>query len=151
MKKRPALEINDAGFLTLLSVSPFEADHSSLHAIAVSTRWVLFKAHDVVSALALVERHNIGVVVCERDCTPGTWTGMLDRLKRLSPVPTFIVTSRLADERLWIDALESGAWDVLAKPFDRNEVLRSLISGWHHWCDQVRTDATRIKALTAAS
>ncbi len=80
MKKRPALETNDAGFLTLLSVSPFEADHSSLHAIADSTRWVLLKAHDVVSALASVERQNIGVVVCERDCMPGMWTGMLDRL-----------------------------------------------------------------------
>ena len=44
-----------------------------------------------------------------------------------------IVTSRSADERLWVEALNLGAYDVLAKPFDRDEVLRSVSMAWLNW------------------
>jgi hypothetical protein len=44
------------------------------------------------------------------------------------------VTSRLADERLWAEALNLGAWDVLAKPFDADEVIRiGKIAGPNIW------------------
>jgi len=37
------------------------------------------------------------------------------------------VTSRLADERLWAEALNLGAYDVLAKPFDSTEAMRVVV------------------------
>jgi len=40
--------------------------------------------------------------------------------------PLLIVTSRLADERLWAEVLNLGAHDVLAKPFNAEEVVRVL-------------------------
>jgi CheY-like chemotaxis protein len=39
--------------------------------------------------------------------------------------PMLIVTSRLADDYLWAEALNLGAYDVLAKPFDASEVSSS--------------------------
>jgi DNA-binding response OmpR family regulator len=44
-----------------------------------------------------------------------------------------IVTSRLADEKLWAEALNLGAYDVLAKPFDRQELVRTANLAWLHW------------------
>ena len=38
-----------------------------------------------------------------------------------------------ADERLWAEALNLGAYDVLAKPFDRTEVMRVVSMAWMHW------------------
>jgi hypothetical protein len=46
-----------------------------------------------------------------------------------SSPPSFIVTSRLADERLWVEALNVGAYDVLVKPFDVAELKRVFSSG----------------------
>ena len=43
------------------------------------------------------------------------------------------MTSRAADERLWAEALNLGAYDVLAKPFDRTEVMRVVSMAWMHW------------------
>ena len=40
--------------------------------------------------------------------------------------PLQIVTSRLANDRLWAEALNLGAYDVLPRPFDPAEVLRSV-------------------------
>ena len=50
-----------------------------------------------------------------------------------SSPPSFIVTSRLADERLWVEALNVGAYDVLVKPFDVAELKRVLNSAWCEW------------------
>jgi DNA-binding NtrC family response regulator len=38
----------------------------------------------------------------------------------------------LADEHLWAEALNLGAYDVLAKPFDPTEVVRTLSQAWLH-------------------
>jgi DNA-binding response OmpR family regulator len=47
--------------------------------------------------------------------------------------PPLIVTSRLADERLWVEALNLGAFDVLAKPFDSTEAMRVVGAAWRAW------------------
>ena len=43
------------------------------------------------------------------------------------------MTCRVADDHLWAEALNVGAYDVLAKPFDRREVTRTLSSAWLRW------------------
>jgi DNA-binding response OmpR family regulator len=58
--------------------------------------------------------------------SPGTWKDLYCALLALTAPPVFIVTSRLADERLWAEALNVGVYDVLAKPLETSEVNRSL-------------------------
>jgi DNA-binding NtrC family response regulator len=139
------------GPLTVLSVSPLDADYLSLEAIiGPSTSSVLFKARDFRSAQALLQEHDIAVVVCERDLLPGTWMDMLEHIKAMPNAPSLIVASRLADDHLWAEALNLGAWDVLATPFDRSEVIRSVKSGWQRWHDQnhLRTKAVKVAATS---
>lgn len=133
MTKRPAIEATPTATITVLSVSPNGEDHSSLEAILGHSTWTLLKADEVPSARALLQKHDISVVVCERDLTPGTWTDVLEQIQPMRNAPSLIVTSRLADDRLWSEALNLGAWDVLAKPFDHSEVIRSVKMAWEHW------------------
>jgi DNA-binding response OmpR family regulator len=94
---------------------------------------VLIKAYDLISALAVLRRRDIAVVLCERDLPPGSYRDMLEHISIRPRAPSVIVISRLADERLWAEALNLGAWDVLASPFDRSEVVRTLASAWRRW------------------
>jgi DNA-binding NtrC family response regulator len=154
MRKQPAIETQSstAGKLTVLSVSPQDEDHLSLQAITGrSKHWMQFTACDLASALALLEQHEIAVVVCERDLLPGAWTDVLERIQSMPIAPSLIVTSRVADERLWAEALNLGAWDVLAKPFDRMEVIRSVKSAWQHWHDEAHMGGTPAEMASAAS
>ena len=152
MKKQPGIATGPTSVLTVLNVSPLEEDHRSLQAIVDHSAWMLFKAPDLVSALALLQQHEISVVLCERDLMPGTWSDVLERINALPDAPSLIVTSRLADERLWAEALNLGAWDVLAKPFDRSEVIRSVTLAWSHWYHGIQTPNTgSMKVMTAAS
>jgi DNA-binding response OmpR family regulator len=58
---------------------------------------------------------------------------MLAHAGGMNDPPLLIVTSRLADDRLWTEALNLGAYDVIAKPFDRKEVDRVLNLAWARW------------------
>ena len=159
MRKQPTIErtptttavTSPTGLLTVLSVSPIEEDHLSLQAIIGHSPSVMFSACDLVSAAHLLQHQEIAVLLCERELLSGTWIDVLEHIKALPDAPSLIVASRLADERLWAEALNLGAWDVLAKPFDRTEVIRSVNSAWQHWNDQAHKRATSVKVMTAAS
>jgi len=138
MRHQPGVLANRTESVTVLSLSPLEDDHASLQAIVGHSKWVMFKADRLQDARNFLRRHDISVVVCEKDLRPEKWTDVLGQINELLYPPSLIVTSRLADERLWAEALNLGAWDVLAKPFDRSEVLRSVKAAWQHWHDQVR-------------
>jgi DNA-binding NtrC family response regulator len=137
--------------MTVLSVSPLDEDHSSLEAIIGHSKWMLLKARDLVSTLALLRQHEVAVVLCDRDLLPATWIDVLEHINAMPQAPSLIVTSRLADDRLWAEALNLGAWDVLAKPFDRTELIRSVHSAWRRWHDQIHMRATAVKVMEAAS
>jgi DNA-binding NtrC family response regulator len=153
MSKKSAIERRTpiTGTLTVLSVSPLDEDHSSLQAIIGHSKWLLFKARDLISTLALLEREQITVLLCEQNLLTGTWRDVLEHLNAMPQAPSLIVTSKFADDRLWGEALNLGAWDVLAKPFDHIEVIRSIKSAWQRWHDQFHMRATAVTMIEAAS
>jgi len=120
--------------IRILSVTANEEDHSALNSMLPPPKWIVSKSLTLASGLTQLRK---GVppplILCERDLFPGSWKEMLDGIKRLSDPPLLIVTSRLADEQLWAEALNLGAYDVLAKPFEVTEVNRILSLAWLHW------------------
>jgi hypothetical protein len=112
MRKQPAIDQNSgisrttpARTVTVLSVSPNDADHLSLQAIIGHSKWKLFTASDLASAVSLLHGHEISVLLCERDLRPGTWIDVLENIKFLPNAPSLIVASMLADDHLWAEAL----------------------------------------------
>jgi len=120
------------GFNIILSVSPNDDDCAALERIFQS-RWTVTASATVAAALSLFRKISLPIVICDCEITSGTWSGMLDQISLLPDPPLFIVTSRLADECLWAEALNLGAWDVLAKPFDADEVVRVIGAAGQHW------------------
>jgi DNA-binding NtrC family response regulator len=118
-------------------------DHASLSSIfgrserilCSDSKWTLRPSANVDSAIGALCRARIPLVVTERDLAPGSWRDILENILLLPDPPVLIVTSYLADDYLWAEALNLGAYDVLAKPFDASEVVRVLGSAWRHWTD----------------
>jgi FixJ family two-component response regulator len=127
MKKQPPPKTDIPRVTTVLSVSPLAEDYVSLQAFLDHSKWELHKSDSVVSALAVIRRWDVSVVICEQDLSPGSWIDMQAELSLLRIVPPLIVTSRLADEKLWVEVLNLGAYDVLAKPFERAELVRTVL------------------------
>lgn len=76
-------------------------------------------------------RESYGVILTEAELPDGTWRDMLRLSVGLQDGPPVVVTSTHADARLWMDALDAGAMDVVAKPFDRSELHRILAIALH--------------------
>ena len=141
----------NTGLREVLALTPFQEDRAFLQTIIGHYPWVLFKADHLAAVLGLLRRHQIGIVFCELDLMPGSWTDLPEHIKGLRHLRSVIVTSRLANERLWTEALNLGAWDVLAKPFDRSEVLRSADAAWQHWHNHTDLPSAARTVLKSAS
>ncbi len=142
-------EITRNGIVPVLSISPMEEDHFFLQSILnhstidPSRTFKVNACATLASALLALRKRQFEVVVCERDLTPGSWKDVLEQVTILPDPPSLIVTSRLADERLWAEALNLGAYDVLAKPFDRTEAMRVVGAAWRVWGGPVRLQARK--------
>ncbi len=121
------------GEVRVLLVSPFDEDHRLFARMLDQAKWETQTAKTLAQAKRLLEEEPVHVVVCERDLPDGTWREMLSTITSMRKAPKLIVASRLADTFLWAEALNLGAYDVLAKPFDPKEVLHVVGYAWLHW------------------
>ena len=122
-----------ADSLGALLVGEYERDRQMLQEIFRNLGWRLFEAQDRGRALQYLECQPIHVVITETDVPDWHWKGVLHDLRGLEQPPQLIVTSRNADDRLWAEALNVGAYDVLAQPFERDEVRRAVESASRHY------------------
>ena len=159
MKSLPVRLPNVAVTVSVLSVGPAGEDHDDLREILENgldcqrgggdsslygnCLWSLKAASIPELALAILYEEDIPIVICDNDYHPGAWKELLDEIAQLRRPPMLIVTSRHADDRLWVEALNLGAYDVLAKPFYPKEVIRTLGMAWQKWQNRtlVRTAA----------
>ncbi len=102
------------------------------HILHIDSEWTFIARPAPAAAYATLES-SVSIIICDADMSAGVWREMLERLSLLTDPPLLILASRLADERLWAEALNLGAWDVLAKPFDRTEAARTVAVAWQHW------------------
>lgn len=144
MNKISAFQSGAAGSLIALSVFPEQEDHVALESIfrhserplCPGSKWALKPCRTLKEALPTLRKGRIPFVLCERDLQPGSWKDVLAALALLPDPPYLIVASRHADDRLWAEALNLGAYDVLPAPFEPAEVVRTLSVAWLRWCDR---------------
>lgn len=109
--------------VSALAVSNREEELAFLRDVFCATGWTLYEALTTTDALTLLKRRPVDLVISDRDLPDGCWRGLLEALNSAIPL---IVTSRLADEYLWAEVLNEGGYDVLAQPFEAEEVVRVI-------------------------
>ena len=110
----------------VLVVTPYDQDRMRLESILQPPRWRVYAARDLQEAVALAQIHSAQVTICESELPDGTWKCLLDALAQLAVQPRLIVSSRLADDRLWAEVLNLGGYDVVLTPFEADEVRRAV-------------------------
>lgn len=119
-----------------LVVSPNEEDHWSLIHILRRDGWAVDTARTCAEGLRSLAIEPASVVIVERYLPDGNWKTLRNQLMRREFPPKLIVTSRIADERLWAEVLNLGGFDVLAQPFCATETLRCVSSACRHWHEE---------------
>ena len=134
---------------TVLSVGAVQTDHVALQQMLrksnriIKTRWKLVTASTLPRALTLMRQYQVAIVFCEQALETGSWRDLVAEATAMPQGPMVIVTSRLADERLWTEVLNQGGYDLLSKPFDPMEVTRVIEGALRRWASEKEFAAGR--------
>jgi DNA-binding response OmpR family regulator len=108
----------------LLSISAAAEDHAALRRMLRPLAWDVLEADCCQTAFRFLSNTSVATVIADDILPDGDWRVVLAHTLSRSDPPKLIVASRLADERLWAEVLNLGGYDLLAKPFDADEVRR---------------------------
>ncbi len=110
----------------VLFVSPYLKDAQSLSQMLDEASVNLVHATSLKEAAIELANHRFPVVLTEANLEDGNWQDVL-RLARPAGAE-LVVTNPWADARFWAEAINLGAFDLLAQPFHGTEVRRVLSS-----------------------
>ena len=110
----------------ILFVSPHTEDATYLSQILSPLPMDLEHVEDLEHARTELEREDYPVILTDAALPDGGWPDVLDLAHEKSPFSRVIVTYRLADAQLWMDAMNHGVYDLLNQPFESDEVRRIL-------------------------
>jgi DNA-binding NtrC family response regulator len=110
----------------VLFVSPYLKDAQSLTQMLDEASVSVVHANSLREAAIELANRRFPVVLTEANLEDGNWQDVL-RLARPAGAE-LVVTNPWADSRFWAEAINLGAYDMLAQPFHKTEVHRVLSS-----------------------
>jgi DNA-binding NtrC family response regulator len=93
-----------------------------LHALPLAVE----HAGSLQQARILLQRKEYDVILTEAELPDGKWLDVVNLAREVPHRVEVIVTDPQADARFWAEALNLGAYDLLAQPFYGPEVRRIL-------------------------
>ena len=109
----------------VLFIRSDELDSSVLEGI-LREHVMLHRAADLLELKSHLEAGSYDVVFCGWSNPSGTWIDALEHVLQRYPDLPVVIFSRTAGEREWVEVLEAGAFDLLAAPYQKAEVLAVL-------------------------
>ena len=112
--------------ILFISERPEDARHLSrmLHALPLKLEHV----PSLLKARTRLQHQEYDVILTEAALPDGKWLDVLHLVRDCPREPEVIVTDPQADARFWAEALNLGAYDLLAQPFYEPEVRRILFN-----------------------
>jgi DNA-binding NtrC family response regulator len=110
----------------ILFVSPHREDATVVSRMLGPLSVSIEHVADVKQARVKMQSRTYEVILSAANLADGTWLDVLDVARRVAPHAEVIVTDRDADARFWAEALNLGAYDLIAQPFASGEVQRIL-------------------------
>ena len=110
----------------VLFVSPHLEDVQSLSQMLADASVGVVHAANLKDATKKLDAGWFPVVLTESTLEDGSWRDLLN-LTRVTG-SELVVTDLWADSRFWAEAINMGAYDLLAQPFQQTEVRRVIAS-----------------------
>lgn len=145
LKNLPGLSEPDR-VVRVLAISSRDEDRTQLRAIFSRSNWQIFEVRSCEEAHNFLKENAVGVLICDSELPDGCWRSLPPALDCLPRSPLLIVASSHADDSLWAESLNLGAYDVLSKPFDRVEVTRIVSLAWLYWKEQMARAPRKVSA-----
>ena len=107
-------------------------DYQTLHELLQDTKWSVARALSWGEVSSFCGRVASPVVLVDRHFQGSDWRFTLSSLLNTTENCCLILLSDVSDPYLWNELVQYGGFDVLARPFERSEVLRTLAFAQRH-------------------
>jgi len=112
----------------LLYITGRSSDARRLSRMLQGLPLVLHHAETLQQARTRLYQEEYNAILTEADLPDGRWLDVLHLAREYPQELEVIVTDPHADARFWAEALNLGAYDLLAQPFYEPEVRRILFN-----------------------
>jgi DNA-binding response OmpR family regulator len=110
---------------------------------------VVFTATTIAEARKILATESVSILMTELKLPDGRGLSILPELRKLSPEAGVLVTGKSVKLDDVIEALRSGAGDVLPKPFTHEQLRERLLRAFSRQ-DRIASDQRRIARLRSA-
>jgi len=86
----------------------------------------LTPVHSLPELVSMLEDNDYDALFCASYFHAGTWNDAIKEVRKIHPDLPVIVLSSSAEEREWLEALDAGAFDLLAPPYHARSLLAVL-------------------------
>ena len=117
--------------IPILVVSSESKNRLALMEILDREGWKTICASTASECKEVFYNHKIHVVFCERGLSDGTYRDLLAMTRSQGRSLCLVVTSHLADWDEYLEALNDGAFDLIASPSQTTDVVRVLNQAHH--------------------
>ncbi len=119
--------------IPVVAVIPAGDHANSFEQVVAGSRWRVVPVRSCEEAMAAVRHYSAPVVIYDREVPGADWREHVRNMRASAHPVCLILVSRVADAYLWDAVIECGGFDVITKPFRREQVLRALEFAFAHW------------------
>ena len=140
--KRPVLSREP---VRLVAITQNPDDSATLRQIASSYGWSILIVGSSDAAVAALNEQPVPLVICDRDLPNEAWRDVLAKIAAQSQAVCVLLASCVLDDYLWHQVIRHHGYDVVAKPFQAEELRRAVTFAWswRGWAHRGYTDALR--------
>ena len=122
----------DSALRPVLLASERDDDYQTLQALLQDTKWSVVRAFSLGEVFSFCDCLVSPVVLVDRHFQGSDWRSTVSSLLNPAASRCLILLSDVSDSYLWNELVQHGGFDVLARPFERSEVLRTLAFAQKH-------------------
>jgi DNA-binding NtrC family response regulator len=114
----------------LVAITQNPDDAETLRQIASSFSWRISIVESSSAAIASLSQQPTPLVICDRDLSGEVWPDVLAKIAALPQAVCILLASRVVDDYLWHQVIRHHGYDVVAKPFQAEELRRAVKFAW---------------------
>lgn len=116
--------------IKLVAITQDPDDAAKLRQIASSCGWRISIVDSSSAAVVSLADQPTPLVICDRDLSGEAWRDVLAKIAALPLAVCVLLASSVVDDYLWNDVIRHHGYDVVAKPYQLEELHRVVAFAW---------------------
>ena len=106
-------------------------DVPELRALLLDSPWELTAVPQIEDAAAALRAASAPILLFDRDAA-ASWQDTVKRFVKSRRNTCVVLLSNVADQYLWDEVVQQGGFDLLPRPFRKEQVLSTLVFAYAH-------------------